>query len=180
MSRMTPACYAEAVTPSRVSVHFGDASPLSPLERVIFSSNGSLQRVLSALYNSDIDVVLVKNIARPSTPATTANAGNGSPEWCVDREINLVYEGKVVCVAKSALTITNPEYYDLLITQSVGIGQFFRRVGVLPAFDLLEFEKPAAPSDMWRLYSLSCPGVVCVIHETYPHWIADPSQCPTL
>ncbi|KAI9189283.1 hypothetical protein H9P43_000714 [Blastocladiella emersonii ATCC 22665] len=183
---MQPPMYTESVSPTRVDLHFDPAAvALTPLERVIMSSNGSLQRVLSAFYNAPIDVKLVKNVAVPQAPSPTPDApvSAGTDEaaaqasrWQVDREIHLLCQGEVLCVAKSSLVITSPDYYDLLITRGVGLGQFFRHVGVLPAFELLEVRKPEAPADMFRLYTLSCPGVVCTIGETFPHWIADMDQ----
>ncbi|ORZ41661.1 hypothetical protein BCR44DRAFT_1385477 [Catenaria anguillulae PL171] len=155
--------YSESVTPSRVDLCFDGALGLTPMERVMLSSNGSLQRVLSGFYNAPIDIKMVKNVATPRLDRECV--------WTVDREIHLVCLGEVLCVATSSLEISDPAFYDLLITKSIGLGQFFRHIGVLPTFQLLRVTKLPAPDNLSREYTLSCPGVVCTIVETFPHWI---------
>ncbi|KAJ3374130.1 hypothetical protein GGF31_008346 [Allomyces arbusculus] len=157
--------YSERITAQRVAVTFDDPAlaNLSPAERVILSSNGTLQRILSAFYNAPIDVVVVKNLAKQKEGTKDT--------WVVDREIHLMCQGERLGVAVSQLVITKREYFDLLITKSVGLGQFFKLQFVQPAFVLTEVRK--TDCELYRLYELSCPGVVCTIGETFPTWVVD-------
>ncbi|KAL7753213.1 hypothetical protein RI367_000988 [Sorochytrium milnesiophthora] len=180
--------YSEVVSPRVVAIEFrGDYSTFSPFERVVLSSNGSLQRILSAYHNRPIHVELVMNDVTDKPPAFVksvlpsdrdgakggGDSGKSAAEpTAIDREVRLLCDGRLLCIARSYLRITNPAYLDLLHTQAVGLGQFFRHVNVLPRFELLEAAKTGSgdEQELYRLYTLSCAGVECYIAETFPRW----------
>ncbi|KAJ3083291.1 hypothetical protein HK102_001147 [Quaeritorhiza haematococci] len=68
----------------------------SPLERVVLTSNGNLQRILSAYFNAVITVDIAYNTKRPES----------TPDRLVfDREVNILCHGMVCCNAKSIVTV---------------------------------------------------------------------------
>eukprot|EP01126_Amoeba_proteus_P031760 TRINITY_DN3108_c0_g1_i18.p1 TRINITY_DN3108_c0_g1~~TRINITY_DN3108_c0_g1_i18.p1 ORF type:complete len:135 (+),score=19.13 TRINITY_DN3108_c0_g1_i18:199-603(+) len=98
----------------------GKGHEYSGLERVILTSDGNLQRTLSAYYNSTVRLEILK-FEKCGTNAFT-------------REIILSCLGKVFCNARSHLSVTDPEVLDLLVEKKYGFGQLFAYLGRIPVF----------------------------------------------
>ncbi|KAI9201907.1 uncharacterized protein BJ171DRAFT_427130 [Polychytrium aggregatum] len=134
----------------------------SPLERILLTANGNVQRILSSFHNSTVTVKIIKN---NQLAESDERVPNGTVVF--DREVNLLCKNKVRCNATSLVKISNPEYLKLVLEQKVGIGQLFSRyLNVLPEFKLLKVGK--SESSFWRDYSLSCPGIECILREVFP------------
>eukprot|EP01119_Soliformovum_irregulare_P017470 TRINITY_DN5200_c0_g1_i1.p1 TRINITY_DN5200_c0_g1~~TRINITY_DN5200_c0_g1_i1.p1 ORF type:complete len:192 (-),score=22.22 TRINITY_DN5200_c0_g1_i1:31-606(-) len=149
--------------------HFGDImsstettlrlpDQFSRMERVVLTANGNLQRILSAYYNDTVTIKVLKN-------------KNISSDQTIDtlfeREVNLVCQEKVLCVATSEIKISDSSILDLVVNQGVGLGQLFRYLDKLPSFHL---EAIGYKGDtFWRTYTLRIVGVECRITEVFPH-----------
>lgn len=204
-------------------------SPLdfTPLQRILLTANGNVQRILSSYYHKSIRVEVLKwenvnvndNVISNSmknddncddngmtfqprrykrhvklylnmgTSTSTSSHNSETREPKVTTTTN----EKEVCDATSEISITDPTIYALLESETVGIGQLFRYLNVLPEFELLDAGIGEAPSNskieenahlsdnknsynhswkwedvFWREYILSTSGVSCRIFEVYP------------
>ncbi|KAJ9057649.1 hypothetical protein DSO57_1020521 [Entomophthora muscae] len=159
----------ESLPHSTLPLHLGDAMSLtetsisipgnfSPLERILLSANGSLQRVLSAYFNKPIKIVIVKNVLR---------GVSGHVPATYDREVHIFCEAKMVCKATSVIEVSEPRFIKMLEDDSVGVGQLFRYISVLPEFKLLEFGRTKGCTAIYRIYTLATPGITCTIQEDF-------------
>ncbi|KND02189.1 uncharacterized protein SPPG_02677 [Spizellomyces punctatus DAOM BR117] len=152
--------------------HFGDImssrettlilpTDFSPMERILLTANGNVQRILSAYYNSTVSVDIIHNEL-----INEESASNAETESVFRREVNLRCLNQICCNAKSTVTITDPEYLRLILEQQVGIGQLFRYLNILPEFELLQVGRTV--NSFWREYDLRSNGVNCRIREEFP------------
>jgi len=125
----------------------------TPLERIILTADGNLQRMMSAYLN---DEVVLEMIRFERTP--------GSNNF--DREINLKVQGKVFCNAQSQLVVSSPKILCLLEEQGFGLGQLFASLGLLPVFRLISCGKTT--EILFRKYALEIDGMTCTITEVFP------------
>eukprot|EP01038_Epipyxis_sp_PR26KG_P008889 gene8889-11988_t len=131
------------------------AGSFTPMERIVLSANGNLQRILSAYYGAPINVVIRKcDEVEPSV---------------FDREVDLVMSNQVICTAKGKIIIYDPECIDAVAAKKIGIGQLFRYLGVLPTFSLLTFGRNSDDNSLFRDYELSSPQLKCRFRETFKH-----------
>jgi hypothetical protein len=115
-------------------------------------------------------------------PAAIASASQDAP-IVQTRKVYLKCAGKVVCTATSRVRITSPECARLFLEEKYAIGQMFRRLEKVPAFDLLAtgFGPADEPEgnprsvgdnkrdqELWRKYKLSIPDFECEILEVFP------------
>jgi hypothetical protein len=128
----------------------------SPLERIVITANGNLQRILSAYFNSNVTVNILKNerISVEEIPLI------------FDRKVELVCFGMTKCIAESLITITDTTIIDLIVSKKVGLGQLFRYLNMLPEFTLLHVERLV--NGFSRTYLLKIQGMECRIKETFP------------
>ena len=140
----TPAPLATGATAFgllRTSITLGDfGASFSPLERILITANGNLQRIVSSFYASPVEVRVVYNteirkglftrqvriVLLPSGDGTGRDAaaadGDATP-WCF-------------CTATSRITVTSVRMLEALASKRVGIGQLFRHFASLPTFSL--------------------------------------------
>ncbi|KAL1504865.1 hypothetical protein AB1Y20_008635 [Prymnesium parvum] len=143
----------------------GGASPRliehsDPLRRVVLSANGNLQRIVSSFYNAAVRVSAIRHeLVAPNT---------------YGRKVHLSVHGVIFCVARSTIHLSRPDVIEAM-ANGVSIGQLFRHLNILPAFELLgysfEEEADAEPAlgavrSFWRKYTLHSDGLHCEIHET--------------
>lgn len=117
----------------------------SPMERVVLTANGNLQRILSAYYGAPISVIIKKceaTAAMQPMELPSAAAGDVS---CFDREVDLVMGGQVVCNAVGKIQLHGEDCLDAVREGQVGVGQLFRYLGVLPKFCLLQAGRGCPP-----------------------------------
>ena len=121
-------------------------------------------------------------VAHPS-PSIIASASPDSP-IVQTRQVHLQCAGKIVCTATSTVRITSPECANLFLQEKYAIGQMFRRLEKVPAFELLAVglgpvddndKTPGGLSaedeksdQLWRKYTLTIPNFKCEILEVFP------------
>jgi len=155
----------------------------TPLERVVLTANGNLQRIVSAFHDLPVSVVCSKN----------ARSAYG----CYERVVDLVINEVIFARCWSTVHVTRPDVVHAIEEDGVAIGQLFRQLAVLPRFELFAAGKlnpgdshslpegsgeslgadkqsgTAAPdtfidaqvSKFWRRYTLQGDGVHCAILE---------------
>lgn len=179
------------------SISYPWPAEVNGIERIALSAQGDLQRVLSAFFARPIVIALVYShtmrqeslqsafepIHNPS-PSIIASASPESP-IVQTRQVHLQCAGKIVCTATSTVRITSPECAHLFLQEKYAIGQMFRRLEKVPAFELLSVglgavkdnEKQTSSSfavdgdtasQLWRKYTLVIPHFECEILEVFP------------
>ncbi|PPQ94416.1 hypothetical protein CVT25_002507 [Psilocybe cyanescens] len=178
------------------SISYPWPTEVNGIERIALSAQGDLQRVLSAFFARPIVIALVysettrqKSLQSPVEQVlspTDAIIASASPESPITqtRQVHLQCAGKIVCTATSSVRITSPECAHLFLQEKYAIGQMFRRLEKVPAFELLSVglgavkgEKQPASSftsskdesrQLWRKYTLVIPNFECEILEVFP------------
>jgi hypothetical protein len=162
------------------TVEVSDLSPFSPLERILITANGNLQRIVSSYHAKTVQIKLVYN--------------NEIETGCFHRQVTLHLDHSETpfCRATSKVTIQNEKMLRAIASNKIGIGQLFRHFDTLPVFTLLAVRRgtcdsaknivhgtqvlpPVNPLDLghvgdpfWRLYRLeAAAGVDCLIHEQF-------------
>jgi len=139
------------------------------------------------------------------TPSIIDSASSESP-IVQTRQVHLQCGGKIVCTATSTVRITSPQVAHLFLQEKYAIGQMFRRLEKVPAFELRSVglgpvkddddEKSSTSSSahsgsssnqLWRKYTLVIPHFECEILEVFPdrrmfilgeQWLTDPNSSP--
>jgi len=124
------------------------------LERIILTSDGNLQRTMSAYFNEVVVLELLK---------FKQIGGDGSS---FEREIVLKCKNKVFCNARTRLSVTSDTVLSLLQDKGMGFGQLFTFLKAQPVFKLLDCQKDKKA--LWRHYKLEIPGMICIITEVFP------------
>ncbi|KAF9564295.1 hypothetical protein CPC08DRAFT_760330 [Agrocybe pediades] len=178
------------------SISYPWPAEVNGIERVALSAQGDLQRVLSAFFARPIVIGLVYSQTtrqpKPGSPfepvqTPTRNiieAASPTSPIIQTRQVHLQCAGKIVCTATSTVRITSPECAHLFLEENYAIGQMFRRLGKVPAFELktvglgpVTGEKMNASSystakdegkQLWRKYTLIIPNFECEILEVFP------------
>ena len=130
----------------------------APLERVVLTANGNLQRIMSAYYGASVvvDVLLCDKIA----------------ERVYDREVDLLMGGQKFCNAKGKIELLDDDCVEAVESKQVGVGQLFRYLGLLPDFELIEVGR-TDKGELWRTYVLSNAKISCTFTETFVPGFAD-------
>ena len=139
----------------------------TPMERIVLSANGNLQRVMSAYYGAPVTVI-VKRCDRLDVPNKAL----------YDREVDLVMGGQVFCTAVGRIELMDNSCVEAIESRKVGLGQLFRFLGALPHFVLLEAGRKEN-GELWRRYSLSCEQLKCEFTETFASNFWDFVDSPT-
>lgn len=144
----------------------------TPIQRILLTANGTLQRLLSAYFNTPIFLRIVKHeeeqpsSSHPSHFESEISSSSSSSVTVFHRESELVMDNEiVVCNASSRMEITSSILLERLHTSSIGIGQLFRIYQLHPEFCL--YEVGSSHDTFYRRYSLSAPGIHCMIHESF-------------
>jgi len=125
------------------------------LERIVLTSDGNLQRTMSAYYNDVVVLELCK----------FERIGNYESNTFT-REVILKCKSKIFCNARTQLLVTNNHVLSLLEEKGMGLGQLFAFLKAQPVFTLLDCGKD--DKKLWRHYRLEIPGLVCIITEVFP------------
>ncbi|KAF6753078.1 hypothetical protein DFP72DRAFT_1069853 [Ephemerocybe angulata] len=199
----------ESYNAKTTSISYPWPSEVIGVERIALSAQGDLQRVLSAFFARPIVIALVySNTLRQKTPQSPleplvlpnpqaiASASPTSP-ITQTRQVHLLCGGKIACTATSIVRITSPDIAHLFLEEKYAIGQMFRRLEKVPAFELLSVglgpvgeqqkskkslftsltssgEKGSTSSgpdnedQLWRKYKLVIPDFECEILEVFP------------
>jgi chorismate-pyruvate lyase len=125
----------------------------SPLQRVLLSTEGTLQGTLSALFGAPVTVTVIRQ---------------DEIDGGITRHVNLVCSADhmVVCRAVTDAQVTDPKMRRLILEGKAGLGQIMAMVGATPSFALDE----AGQDDdaFWRRYRLGGGGFSLRIYEVFP------------
>ncbi|KAI8587614.1 hypothetical protein BDZ88DRAFT_424654 [Geranomyces variabilis] len=176
--------------------HFGDIMSsretsnvipegFSPLERIMLTANGNVQRILSAYHKAKVTVEILSNelVSSTSLPERSEWDQLQSSPVVYERKVLLVIGSKICCTAYSTVVIRDAKYLRLIVDEHVGIGQLFRFLSVLPEFALKDAGRgtPSRSDEVgpttngiddkegfWRTYTLESAGITCTINEVFP------------
>ena len=144
--------------------------------------------VIALVYSHTVFHASSKSAAEPITNPTPTIIASASPTSPIvqTRQVHLQCAGKIVCTATSTVRITSPECANLFLVEKYAIGQMFRRLEKIPAFELLavglgpvddndkvpgtfstEADKKKL-NQLWRKYTLTIPNFECEILEVFP------------
>lgn len=189
------------------SISFPWPASVTGVERIALSAQGDLQRVLSAFFSRPIVIALVyshtlrqRSLSTAPEPLTLPNpqaVASASPASPITqtRQVHLQCGGKIACTATSIVRITSPEIAHLFLEEKYAIGQMFRRLEKVPAFELLSVGTgPVIDEDgqfcvsqgktasstgdqLWRKYKLTIPHFECQILEVFPsRWMFEDGE----
>jgi hypothetical protein len=109
-----------------------------PLDRVVLTANGNLQRIVSSFNNAPVQVNVLRNV----------QVATGK----YNREVSITCAGQEFCVATSKITIRDADMIQAVESKKVGIGQLFRKYDLLPQFTLLKTQRNG--DNFFRIYVL--------------------------
>jgi hypothetical protein len=143
--------------------------------------------VIALVYSHTVCHASSQSAAEPITTPTPSIIASASPASPIvqTRQVHLQCAGKIVCTATSTVRITSPECANLFLQEKYAIGQMFRRLEKIPAFEILAVglgpvdnndKAPGAFStgkdkksnQLWRKYTLTIPSFECEILEVFP------------
>lgn len=127
----------------------------NPLDRLILTANGNLQRLIASYYDADVSVRVEGCACRRSNRNV----------W--DRTVHLKVLGVEFCRAESEVTIHEEAYQELVASGQVGLGQLFRYLNILPMFLLRDAGVNPTTGGIWREYTLQCDALTCQIREEF-------------
>jgi hypothetical protein len=142
--------------------------------------------VIALVYSHTASQASQQSAASPITNITPSIIASASPASPIvqTRQVHLQCAGKIVCTATSTVRITSPECANLFLQEKYAIGQMFRRLEKIPAFELLtvglgpvdDNDKASGAfstedkksNQLWRKYTLTIPNFECEILEVFP------------
>ena len=86
------------------------------------------------------------------------------------RQVHLICEEKVICIATSTVTITTAAAERVFLDEKYPIGQTIRKLGLGHRFALLNVETPTVGQkrELRRMYILETEGFYAEILEVFP------------
>lgn len=123
----------------------------TPLQRMVLTANGNVERLMSAFYALPVTNVVMLNHRRD--------------DCVLDRQISMLIDGREVMSAKSTIFFTDRKWHVKAESEGVPIGSLFRVFNEMPTFHLRSTGK--AQSYFWRVYTLAASGMTCEITETF-------------
>ena len=134
----------------------------TPLERIVITANGNLQRIMSAYYGAPVIVSIIKcdpiKDIKSYITDRRIDTNNDDNLLCVyDREVSLLMNNQIFCIAKGMIEIYDKDLIDAIEYKKIGLGQMFRYLGALPSFKLHAAGRKQDGS-LWRDYSLYITG----------------------
>lgn len=147
-----------------------------PLDRILLTANGNVQRLVSSYYDAPVRVI-VKYCGKSQQGYGDQNSTT------FERLVELQVFNTTFCVASSTLHVLDKDCLRLIESGRVGLGQLFQYYNVLPEFTLLN----AGPAEndfdgahewfmsdatermggFWRDYRLDCQYISCRIQERF-------------
>jgi hypothetical protein len=129
----------------------------TPIQRILLTANGSIQRILSAYYNGPVQIKILKNEEESNSHLSMT---------IINREIELLINNKPVCHAISLIRITSLTILESFYKEPIGIAQLFQLHQLYPNFTLKEAGL-LHRKNCYRIYDLSAPGISCHICEIF-------------
>ena len=136
-----------------------------PLDRLLLTANGNVQRLVSSYYDAPVQVV-VRQFDKISKEESNATINSPNVMATFTRLVELQVLNQTFCVASSVVHVFDSDCLALIESNQVGLGQLFQYYQVLPEFTLLNAS--CTESDgISRDYRLDCSYVSCRIHEQF-------------
>ncbi len=133
-----------------------------PLQRVLLTCTGTLQGTLSAWFGGPMEIVVID---QGQQAALMVEPGR-EDDLIFHRAIEMKHLGKCMMRAASTIATTREDVRDLVLEQTLGLGQIMEKLGIRPAFKLLEADQD--DDDFWRVYELDGGAVLYRIKEIFP------------
>jgi hypothetical protein len=166
-----------------------------PLDRMLVTANGNLQRLLASYYDAEVTVVVLQCSPRRHRfeSATAASSASSSSSallptiWDRTVELRLLSHhprqqkqehasSVLLCTAVSEITIRSEAAADAIASGRVGIGQWFRHGNILPTFELHGAGYHASKDDDKDQKSSSSSAAVAALWRIYT-LDSDDMQC---
>jgi hypothetical protein len=152
--------FGDVMSGTRTAVTLSDAW-MTPLERVLSTANGNVQRLLSSALNCPVSVVVVE-------PGRVVGDRDGSR--VLQRAVRIVGPGGVtLCEAQSEVSVRGAAL-ERLTASEVEVGALFGRPGergaTLPRFTL-ESVRRCAQGGLERSYRLVAPAACVRVSERF-------------
>ena len=165
----TPAAghFGDVMSGTRTVVTLSDAW-MTPLERVLSTANGNVQRVLSSALNCPVRVVVEE-------PGRVVGERDGSR--VLERAVRIVGPGGItLCEARSEVSVRGAAL-ERLAASEVEVGALFGRPGergaTLPRFTL-ESVRRCAQGGLERSYRLAAPAACVRVSERFSSAVFEP------
>ena len=133
----------------------------SPMERIVLTANGNLQRLISSYYNSPVIVECIES----------KEVGDGVFHRVVYLSVllNGPQQPTRFCRATSTIIVRSDSIKRAISSGVVGVGQLFTRYRILPEFRLLDAGRDDSEGGFYRLYELRSnrPEIKCIIKEVF-------------
>ena len=130
------------------SVRLGTYRPLLIIDSIVHHISHS------AFFARPISIKTIYSHTSPRTHAASIETPLSQK-----REVHLICNRKIACVATSTVTITDPHIEELFLDEKYAIGQMFRKMGTQAEFSLLEcgtgFDAATGKDKLWRRYILA-------------------------
>ena len=146
----------------------------NPLDRLLLTANGNLQRLVASYYDAPVTVVVQSCTPRRSLTvvASPTTVFPPPPPQIWDRCVQLQVLGRTFVTAQSVIVVHDPVCQQLVQSGTVGLGQLFRHLNLLPEFELHAARSSSSNSGgggrlQWREYTLRCRELTCRIVETF-------------
>ena len=153
-----------------------NAHEFTPLERIILTANGNLQRIMSAYYSAavrvqvkycDVDKLDSNIYDRQVDLEATIKNNNGinSSDHANSNGENDI-QRKVFCTATGKVILHSEECVKAIESKKVGVGQLFKHLGILPSFQLIDAGHNTDGS-LFREYKLISSHMTCHFTEVF-------------
>ena len=146
----SPPTLGDIMEPNRTFLQL--PAGFSPLQRLMLTANGNVQRVLSSYFGRPLHLVV------------TLNQKREGPIY--DRRAILLLGGRQLMVASTTVFLTDPAWAEAADRHAHELGALFHHFAELPTFTLHSTGR--APDYFWRQYRLRASGMTCEINETFP------------
>lgn len=140
---------------------------MSPLDRILLTANGNLQRIFSSFYDAPVHVHVDRCVKRRDSSARgNVDITKCEEEAIWDRVVHLSVFDTMFCKATSVITVHSNDCIKIVESGEVGIGQLFRYLDKLPTFTILDAGR-CENGGIWRQYKLECKELTCDILEEF-------------
>lgn len=148
-----------------------NAHEFTPLERIILTANGNLQRIMSAYYSTAVRVEVKYcdadiNDANVYDRQVTLEATINNNSNCGNDIVNDSVQRKVFCTATGKVILHSEECVKAIESRKVGVGQLFKHLGILPSFQLINAGH-SSDGSLFREYKLISSHMTCHFVEAF-------------
>ena len=157
-----------------------------PLDRLLLTANGNLQRLVASYYDAPVTVVVESCTLRQPPQQQEQQPPEAEEPQIWDRRVHLQIFGTTFMTAQSVIVVHDPTCQQLVQSGQVGLGQLFRHLNLLPEFELHAAGTHNNDNNKlgrlhWREYTLRCRRTLltCRIVETFAPHVWELDGCST-